>query len=316
MISKEFQDIVDKKFGKEVISRYGDSAKTNIDRISTGCESLNAILGGGYPKGRLIEIYGPESSGKTTLTLHALAEAQKLGGNVAFVDVEHALDPDYAESLGVNIDNVFISQPDSAEQALEVVETFVRSGEFSIVVLDSVAGLATRSEIDGEMGDALPGKVARLMGQACRKLTHITSTTGCIVIFINQLREKIGVMYGSPETTPGGKALAFFTSIRLDIRRVSSLKDGDRIFGNRVRIKAVKNKLNPPHKSVEVDLIFGEGISKESDLLDLAVEKGIVEKKGAWFAHGGKNFAQGKENARLALKDEKFFEVIKNELHN
>lgn len=307
MPSKEIEQLladVDKKFGKETLKFYGNS-KLAIDVISTGSLSLDKALGtGGLPKGRIVEIYGPESAGKTTLTLHMLAEAQKLGKQVAFIDVEHALNPSYAEQLGVDMSKVLYAQPDSGEQALELVEALIRSGEVAVVVVDSVAALTPRAELDGEMGDSLPGRHARLMGQALRKLTHVTSKTGCILIFINQLREKIGVMFGSPETTPGGKGLKFFATIRLDIRKIGDIKEGDVRVGNRTRIKVVKNKLATPHKEVELDLIYGEGLSREADVIDLAVLDNILKKSGAWFSYNDKNIAQGKPNLIKLLKSE------------
>ncbi len=313
MSIKETLAQIDKKFGLGTVMFYGDTPKTPVDVISTSLSKLDKILGiGGLPRGRIVEVYGPESSGKTTLTLHVLAECQKKGGQVAFVDVEHALDPVYAKNLGVDIDNMLLSQPDSGEQALEVVEMLVRSGDVQVVVLDSIAALSPRAELDGEMGDQLPGKHAKLVGQALRKLTHIVSKNNCLVIFINQLREKIGVIYGSPEVTPGGKAMKFYASVRLDIRRIASLKNSsDEVIGNRTRIKIVKNKFSPPFKEVEFDIIFGEGISKESDLLDLAIEEGIITKGGAWFNYKDKPLAQGREKARIALKDPVLFEEIK-----
>lgn len=295
---------INKKYKTEAVMRYGDSAQNDIEVIPTGLPSLDSALGvGGLPKGRIVEIYGPESSGKTTLCLSVIAECQKRGGTAAFIDVEHALDPRYAKNIGVDMDNVIMSQPDSGEQALEVVEALVRSEEVDVIVVDSVAALTPRSEIDGEMGDANVGKQAKLMSQAMRKLTAISSKNGCLIIFINQLREKIGVMWGSPETTTGGKALKFYASVRLDIRRIGAVKEGDKPVGNETRIKVVKNKLAAPHKEVEFEIIYGEGISKEADLLNLAIEKGIIEKKGAWFSYNDVNFAQGKDSARRYLKE-------------
>lgn len=306
-------ETIDKKFGKGTIMRYGDMPKEETPVISTGIPKLDASLGiGGLPKGRIVEVYGPEASGKTTLALHVLAECQKDGGTVAYIDMEHALDPYYATHLGVNMDDVFFSQPDSGEQALEVTEELVRSEEIDVVVVDSVAALVPRSEINGEMGDSSIGVQARLMSQALRKLTPITSKTKCLVIFINQLREKIGVMWGSPETTPGGKALKYYASVRLDIRRIGSIKNGEEVTGNQTRVKIVKNKLYAPHKEIEFDLIFGEGFSKELAMLDLAIDKGIVTKSGAWLAFNGKNFAQGREKARHILKEQpELYEDIK-----
>lgn len=298
---------IEKKFGKESIMRYGDAPKETAGVISTGVPSLNKALGiGGLPKGRLVEIYGPESSGKTTLTLHTIAECQKAGGSVAFIDVEHALDSLYAEKLGVDMENILISQPDSGEAALEIVEELVRSEEIDLVVLDSVAALATRAELDGEMGDATVAGVARLMSKALRKLTHITSKNNCTIIFINQLRDKIGGMgYGPTEITTGGRALRFYASVRLDIRRIGSVKAGEEIVGNKTKIKVVKNKLSPPHKEVETSLIFGEGISLEYDVIDVALDKGILTQKGAWISYDGKNISQGKANLYNLLKEDK-----------
>jgi recombination protein RecA len=307
---------IEKKFGSEVIMRYGDKPKEAPKVLSTSVPSLDKALGiGGLPVGRIIEIYGPESSGKTTLALTVMAQAQRNGGNVAFVDAEHALDPIYAQNLGVDMDNVLLSQPDSGEQALEIVDLLVNSGDMSVVVVDSVAALTPRSELDGEMGDQNVGKQAKLMSQAMRKLAGVASKNDCILIFINQLRDKIGVMWGSPETTTGGKALKFFASVRIDIRRIASLKNGEDVIGNKTRVKIVKNKLAPPFKEIEFDIIYGEGISKESDLLDIAIEKGIITKSGAWFAFEGANFAQGREKARLFLKEPEFFVKVSEALN-
>lgn len=308
---------VEKKFGKGALARYGDTTKKDIEVISTGIPSIDKALGiDGIPKGRIIEVYGPESSGKTTLTLHIMAECQKAGGTVAFIDAEHALDPVYAENLGVIMDDVLISQPDSGEQALEIAETLVRSEEVDLIVIDSVAALTPRAELDGDMGAALPGLQARLMSQALRKITGINSRNSCTIIFINQLRDKIGVMFGSPETTTGGKALRFYTSVRIDIRRIGALKDSkNEVIGNRTKVKVVKNKVARPFQETEFDIIYGEGISKEADLLDLAANANVVQKNGAWFAYEGKNFAQGKEAARKYLKENpEFFENLKTEL--
>ncbi len=296
---------IEKDFGKGAIMKLGDSGvNMNIQTFPTGSISLDAALGlGGMPRGRIVEIYGPESGGKTTLALHMVAEVQKLGGIAGFVDAEHALDPVYAKNIGVDIDNLYISQPDSGEQALEICETMVRSGAVDIVVVDSVAALVPRAEIEGDMGDAHVGQQARLMSQALRKLTPVVGKTGCTVIFINQLREKIGIMFGNPETTTGGRALKFYSSIRLDVRRIESLKVGGEVVGNRVRIKVVKNKVAPPFKDTEFDIMFGKGISKEGDVLDLAVNKGIVEKSGAWFAYEGNKIGQGRENAKQFLAE-------------
>jgi recombination protein RecA len=302
---------LEKKFGKGAIGRYGDAPHEKVTTISTSLPSLNNALGiGGLPKGRLVEIYGPESSGKTTLSLHVMAECQRNGGTVAFIDVEHALDPSYAENIGVDMDNVLISQPDSGEDALEILETIVRTGNVDVVVVDSIAALVPRAEINGEMGDSLPGLQARLMSQACRKLTAITSKTGTLIIFINQLREKIGVTWGSNETTTGGKALKFYASVRLDIRRIGAIKEGDKTVGNKTRIKVVKNKLSAPYKEVEFDIMYGEGISTEGDLLDLAVAQGAITKSGAFFKFEDKNF-QGREKARVALKNPEFAGKVK-----
>jgi recombination protein RecA len=302
---------IEKRYGKGSIMRFGDLPTEEIKSISTTCPSLDAALGvGGLPKGRVIEIYGPESSGKTTLALHVVAEAQKAGGVAAFIDAEHALDPIYAEKLGVNLDDLLISQPDCGEQGLEITEALIKSGDVAVIVVDSVAALVPQAELNGEMGDAVMGVQARLMSQAMRKLTPIISKSNTCVIFINQLRDKIGVVWGSPETTTGGKALRFYASVRLDIRRIGNLKDGEKIIGNRTKVKVVKNKLAPPYKEVEFDIVYGEGISREGDLLDLAVEKGVIVKKGAWFSFNDKNFAQGRETARKTLKDEAFFNEI------
>ncbi|MBQ5951973.1 MAG: recombinase RecA [Lachnospiraceae bacterium] len=300
---------IEKDFGKGSIMKLGESGvDLNIQTFPTGSVSLDAALGlGGMPRGRVVEIYGPESGGKTTLALHMVAEVQKLGGIAGFIDAEHALDPVYARNIGVDIDNLYISQPDSGEQALEICETMVRSGALDIVVVDSVAALVPRQEIEGDMGDAHVGLQARLMSQALRKLTPIVGKTACTVIFINQLREKVGVMFGNPETTPGGRALKFYSSIRLDVRRIESLKVGGEVVGNRVRIKVVKNKVAPPFKETEFDIMFGKGISREGDLLDLAVAKGIVEKSGAWFAYQGNKIGQGRENAKIFLQENPAF---------
>ncbi|OON88346.1 recombinase RecA [Oribacterium sp. C9] len=295
---------IEKNFGKGSIMKLGDSvASLNIETIPTGSLSLDIALGaGGFPKGRIIEIYGPESSGKTTLALHAVAEVQKRGGIAGFIDAEHALDPKYAQDIGVDIDDLYISQPDSGEQALEIAETMVRSGAMDILVIDSVAALVPKAEIDGEMGDSHVGLQARLMSQALRKLTSIISKSNCILIFINQLREKVGVMFGSPETTTGGRALKFYASVRLDIRRVETLKQNGDASGNRVRVKVVKNKIAPPFKQCEFDIMFGEGISKSGDVLDLAVNENIIDKSGAWFSYNGEKIGQGRENAKEYLK--------------
>ncbi len=296
---------IEKNFGKGSIMRFGTGALTEgISVIPTGSITLDIATGvGGYPRGRVIEIFGPESSGKTTLALHAIAEAQKMGGVAAFIDAEHALDINYASKLGVNIEDLLISQPDTGEQALEVTETLVRSGAVDIIVIDSVAALVPKAEIEGEMGDALPGLQARLMSQALRKLTAAISKSQTVVIFINQLRHKIGVMFGNPETTPGGTALKFYASMRLDIRKTDTLKEGQDTTGGRVRVKIVKNKVAPPFKQAEFDIYFNEGISKTGEILDLAVEKGIIEKSGAWYNYKSVRFAQGRENAKDYLKN-------------
>ena len=294
----------DKDFGKGSIMRLGDNRDLSIETIPTGSLFLDLALGlGGLPKGRIIEIYGPESSGKTTLALHVIAEAQKRDGFAGFVDAEHALDPGYARNIGVDIDNLYVSQPDNGEQALEIAEAMVRSGAMDVVVVDSVAALVPKAEIDGEMGDSHVGQQARLMSQALRKLTAAISRSGCIVIFINQLREKIGVFYGNPETTTGGRALKFYASVRLDVRKGEPLKNGSEIIGNRTKVKVVKNKVAPPFRLAEFDIIYGEGISTEGTLLDMAVEKDIIHKSGAFFSYGDMRLAQGRDNARLYLKD-------------
>lgn len=295
---------IDKNFGKGTVMRLGDRPEMNVEAIPTGSLALDAALGiGGVPKGRIIEIYGPESSGKTTLALHILAEAQKRGGEVAFVDAEHALDPVYAAALGVDTDNLLVSQPDTGEQALEITDALVRSGAIDAVVVDSVAALVPKAEIDGDMGDSHVGLQARLMSQALRKLTAVISKSNCTVVFINQLREKVGVMFGSPETTTGGRALKFYSSVRLDVRRIESLKQGGEVIGNRTRVKVVKNKIAPPFKEAEFDIMFGTGISREGDILDLAADLNIVVKSGAWYAYEGNKIGQGRENAKQYLKD-------------
>ena len=295
---------LEKAFGKGAVMKLGEARDTmNVEVFPTGCLSLDIALGvGGMPKGRIIEVYGPESSGKTTVALHAVAEVQKRGGIAGFVDAEHALDPVYAKNIGVDIDNLYISQPDSGEQALEIAETMVRSGAVDIIVVDSVAALTPQAEIDGEMGDSHVGLQARLMSQALRKLTASVSKTKCTVIFINQLREKIGVMFGNPETTTGGRALKFYATVRLDVRRVESLKTGGEMVGNRTRIKVVKNKVAPPFQEAQFDIMFGRGISKSGDILDLAVGKDIVEKSGAWFSYNGEKIGQGRDNAKTYLE--------------
>ncbi|MGY6548845.1 MAG: recombinase RecA [Roseinatronobacter sp.] len=296
---------IERQFGKGSIMRLGgDNPVTEIESTSTGSLGLDIALGiGGLPKGRVIEIYGPESSGKTTLTLHVVAEEQKKGGVCAFVDAEHALDPQYARKLGVDLDELLISQPDTGEQALEIVDTLVRSGAVSLVVVDSVAALTPKSELEGDMGDSSVGVHARLMSQAMRKLTSSISRSNCMVIFINQIRMKIGVMFGSPETTTGGNALKFYASVRLDIRRIGSIKDREEVVGNQTRVKVVKNKVAPPFKQVEFDIMYGEGISKRGELLDLGVKAGVVEKSGAWYSYGDERIGQGRENAKSYLKD-------------
>ncbi|UJW86601.1 recombinase RecA [Devosia sp. SL43] len=295
---------IERNFGKGSIMRLGEASSIEVESISTGSLGLDIALGiGGLPKGRIVEIFGPESSGKTTLALHVIAEAQKAGGICAFVDAEHALDPIYARKLGVSVDDLLISQPDAGEQALEITDTLVRSGAIDVLVVDSVAALTPRAELEGEMGDSLPGLQARLMSQAMRKLTSSISKSKCLVIFINQIRMKIGVMYGSPETTTGGNALKFYASVRLDIRRIGAIKDREEIVGNQTRVKVVKNKLAPPFRQVEFDIMYGEGISKTGELLDLGVKSGVVEKSGAWFSYDSQRMGQGRENARQFLKD-------------
>lgn len=297
---------IEKQFGKGAVMRLGDNPHMKMDVVSSGCLSLDIALGiGGYPKGRIIEIYGPESSGKTTFALQAIAEVQKQGGRAAFIDAEHALDPVYAKRLGVNTNELILSQPDTGEQALEICEALVRSEAVSIVVIDSVAALVPQAEIDGEMGDSHVGLQARLMSQALRKLSGTINKTNTIAIFINQLREKVGVMFGNPETTPGGRALKFYSTIRLDIRRNEQLKIGDKVVGNKTTVKVVKNKVAPPFKSAVVDIMYGDGISFEGELIDLGVEAGVIEKTGAWYSYNGEKLGQGKENVKLMLKDKK-----------
>jgi recombination protein RecA len=295
---------IEKKFGKGSIMRLGEREVSDIPAISTTSLSLDAAIGvGGVPRGRIVEIYGPESSGKTTLALHIVAEAQKAGGVAAYIDAEHAMDADYAGKLGVDVDQLLISQPDSGEQALEIAEALVRSNGIDVIVVDSVAALVPRAELDGEMGDSLPGLQARLMSQALRKLTAIVAQSNTCFIFINQIREKIGVMFGNPETTTGGRALKFYSSLRLDIRRIGAIKDGDRVAGNRTKVKVAKNKVAPPFREAEFDIMYGEGISREGDLLDLAVVHRAVEKSGAWFSYKGERLGQGRENAKTALRE-------------
>lgn len=313
---------IEKQFGKGSIMRLGDKANEACEVISTGSISLDMALGvGGYPKGRIIEIYGPESSGKTTFALHAIAEAQKEGGIAAFIDAEHALDPRYAYALGVDVDNLIVSQPDTGEQALEICDHLIRSGAIAIIVVDSVAALVPKVEIDGDMGDSHIGLQARLMSQAMRKLSGAISKTNCIAIFINQIREKVGVMFGNPETTSGGRALKFYSTIRLDIRRVEQIKQGDQAIGNLTRIKVVKNKVAPPFKTCDIDLIYGKGVSKEAELLDLGVKYDIVDKSGSWFSYEGEKLGQGRENVKEYLRNnpnlcEEIHTKIKNKYFN
>ncbi len=296
---------LEKQYGRGTVMRLGDpAARRNVETIPTGSLSLDLALGlGGIPKGRIVEIYGPESSGKTTVTLHMIAEVQKRGGIAGFIDAEHALDPVYAKNIGVDIDNLYISQPDCGEQALEITETMVRSGAIDIVVVDSVAALVPKAEIDGDMGDSHVGLQARLMSQALRKLTAVISKSNCTVVFINQLREKVGIMFGNPETTTGGRALKFYSSVRLDVRRIESIKQGGEVIGNRTRVKVVKNKIAPPFKEAEFDIMFGEGISTTGDILDMAANVDIISKTGAWYAYQGSKIGQGRENAKQYLKD-------------
>ena len=314
---------IEKQFGKGAIMKLGEKGVTNIDVVSSGSIMLDNALGvGGYPKGRIIEIFGPESSGKTTIALHAIAEVQKTGGRAAFIDAEHALDPVYAKKLGVDTDNLLLSQPDTGEQALEIVEALVRSGAMSIIVIDSVAALVPQAEIEGEMGDSHVGLQARLMSQALRKLGGVINKTNTICIFINQLREKVGVMFGNPETTPGGRALKFYSSIRLDVRRGEQIKVNGESFGNKTVIKVVKNKVAPPFKTAEVEIMYGEGISKTGEVIDMAVNLGIIDKSGAWFSYKGEKIGQGKENVKLLLKntpelyDEIYTKVRENLFNN
>ena len=303
---------LDKQFGKGAVMKLGEHAEQNVQVIPTGCLTLDEALGvGGIPRGRIVEIFGPESSGKTTVALHIVAQAQKMGGIAAFVDAEHALDPVYAKNLGVNIDDLYVSQPDTGEQALEIVEALVRSGALDVIVIDSVAALVPKAEIDGEMGDSFVGLQARLMSQALRKLAGIINKTGCVAVFINQLREKVGVMYGNPETTPGGRALKFYASVRIDIRRIEAIKNGTEIIGNRTRAKVVKNKVAPPFKRAEFDIMFGEGISKIGEIVDLGVDYGVVKKAGSWFSYGDRKIGQGRDAVKELLKND---EELRNEI--
>ena len=308
---------IQKDFGEGAVMKLGDSSHNmNIETVPTGALSLDIALGlGGVPRGRVVEIYGPESSGKTTVALHMVAEVQKQGGIAGFIDAEHALDPVYAGNIGVDIDNLYISQPDNGEQALEIADTMVRSGAVDIIIIDSVAALVPRKEIEGEMGDSVVGLQARLMSQALRKLTGVISKSNCIVVFINQLREKVGVMFGNPETTTGGRALKFYASVRMDVRRVETLKQGNEAVGNHVKVKIVKNKIAPPFKEAEFDIMYGRGISREGDVLDLAVKEGLVEKSGAWFAYQGDKIGQGRENAKIYLQEHPgIFQTLDHEI--
>ena len=313
-------DKIEKSYGKGAIMKMSDQPVEDVDTISTGSIGVDMALGiGGLPKGRIIEIYGPESSGKTTLAIHAIAEAQKKGGIAAFIDAEHAFDPVYAQKLGVNVDDLFISQPDDGEQALAIAENLIRSGAVDIMVIDSVAALTPRSEIEGEMGDSKMGLHARLMSQALRKLTSIISKTGCCCIFINQVREKIGVMFGNPETTTGGNALKFYASVRIDIRRISQIKEGDNVVGNRVKVKIVKNKVAPPFKTVEFDLIYGQGVSRSGEIIDMATDMNIIKKSGSWFSYGDTKLGQGRDAVKQLLQDnpelsEELEQAIRNAL--
>ncbi|MBQ7573788.1 MAG: recombinase RecA [Clostridia bacterium] len=310
--------VIEKEYGTGSIMKLGDTHVASVDAIPSGSLTLDMALGvGGFPRGRVIEIYGPESSGKTTVALHAVAEAQKMGGEAAFIDAEHALDPVYAQKLGVDIDNLIVAQPDTGEQALDICEALVRSGALDIIVIDSVAALVPKAEIEGEMGDTHVGLLARLMSQALRKLTAIIAKSGTVVIFINQLREKVGVIYGNPETTPGGRALKFFASVRLDVRRQETIKNGTEPIGNHCRVKVVKNKVAPPFKEAEFDILYGEGISKEGGILDLAVEYDIIKKSGAWFSYNGEKIGQGRDNVRkYMVENQEFTKMIENQVRD